>query len=104
MRRTGHNFGKALHAVLSRQGIKVTELSRKTGIPAKTIYHWINGVAANDIYRIYDIAQVLKIPIETLIFGDAPIPSSAEQSYDSVVIKIEKGKLFVSAGSDLLNP
>ncbi len=62
-------FDKNLRLILDRQKKSVQWLGRVTGIPAKTIYHWLNGQRPRDIVLVKKVSTVLNVSLEDLFFS-----------------------------------
>jgi len=61
------------------QGLSRTELSRRSGVPVRTLEGWSARVRSNpNVYQLYKVAQVLGCHIEDLIE-----PELAEQQASS---------------------
>jgi len=61
-------IGKSLRFYLSERDMTVVQLARRSGVPAKTIYHWLNGQKPSHLGHLFKICEVLQISLETL-FG-----------------------------------
>lgn len=62
-------FAKVLKEALSSQHMKVSDLARQSGVPVKTIYHWLAGQQPRKIIHVCKVARVLKFTLEQLFFG-----------------------------------
>lgn len=60
-------FAKNLKKILTDRGMSVARLSRQTGIPAKTIYHWLGGQKPGDIEQLLRISEILQISLDRLL-------------------------------------
>lgn len=63
-----------LKQLLKQRGMSVTELGSAVKVPPKTIYSWLNsGKSPRDIDQAKAIASYLKISLDELLYGDAPV-------------------------------
>jgi transcriptional regulator with XRE-family HTH domain len=79
---------KTLPILLKQRRMRVTDLSRLSGVPTKTIYHWINGQTPN-LIGLYKVAQALGVSIEALAFQDEMIPNQ-NFKYELVLYRIDE--------------
>lgn len=73
------NFAKQLKSLLRRDGITVSHLSRKTGIPAKTIYHYLEGRTPRKLEHVKVICESFQVTSDYLLFGVQPIGSDKQE-------------------------
>lgn len=59
---------KNLRRLLALKGLSVKEVSHRSRIPAKTLYHWLNGQRPRNIQQVYQLCQILEVSLEEL-FG-----------------------------------
>lgn len=64
-------MAKNLRKLIEEKRISITELSRRSKVPAKTIYHWMNGQQPRKMEHLFSIADVLEVTVEEL-FGREP--------------------------------
>lgn len=64
-------LAKQLKKYLTDRDLSVSDLARKSGIPRKTIYNWVEGQPPKNISQVYAVAKVLEVGIEALCFGEA---------------------------------
>lgn len=57
---------KSLRRILDDRKITVAQISRLSGVPAKTIYHWLSGQQPRKIEHLFRICDTLNISIEEL--------------------------------------
>ncbi len=57
---------KSLRHILDDRKITVAQLSRQSGVPAKTIYHWLSGQQPRKIEHLFRICDILNLSIEEL--------------------------------------
>ncbi|HRO66791.1 MAG TPA: helix-turn-helix transcriptional regulator [Pseudobdellovibrionaceae bacterium] len=62
---------KRLKARLKECGYTVAELSRLSGVPVKTLYHWTTGQQPRKMDHLLKVCAVLKISVEEL-YGQPP--------------------------------
>ncbi|AHI06244.1 hypothetical protein BDW_08720 [Bdellovibrio bacteriovorus W] len=61
-------MAKNLRKLIEEKRLSITELSRRSKVPAKTIYHWMNGQQPRKMEHLFSIADVLEVTVEEL-FG-----------------------------------
>lgn len=61
-------MAKNLRKIIEERRISITELSRRSKVPAKTIYHWMNGQQPRKMEHLFSIADVLEVTVDEL-FG-----------------------------------
>ena len=61
-------LSKILKQLLTKRGITVASLARKTGVPKTNIQGWLEGSSPN-IEQLDKVAQFLDVEIEYLAFG-----------------------------------
>lgn len=66
------DIGKSLRFYLSERDMTVVQLARRSGVPAKTIYHWLNGQKPSHVAHLFKICEVLQISVETLFGKELP--------------------------------
>lgn len=93
-------FAKVLKEAMTSQHMKVSDLARQSGVPVKTIYHWMAGQQPRKITHVCKVARVLKFTLEELFFGlqdaetkgssmlPSPSPPVLETKENEVVLKI----------------
>lgn len=59
----GFAFAQRLRQLIERRGIKVTELSRRTGIPKSTIDSYTEGVSIPNYFRMDLLAKELGMSV-----------------------------------------
>lgn len=60
---------------MQERGLTVAKLSRKSGVPAKTLYHWLSGQKPRHIEQIFAVGDALGVGVDAL-FGRLSAPSS----------------------------
>ena len=73
---TVSRFDKNLRLLLEQRQKSVQWLSKTTGIPEKTLYHWLNGQRPRDITQVKKVSRTLHVSMEDLIFAESPLASS----------------------------
>ena len=61
-------FGEYLKRLLEEKGMTQAELARRTGLTEASVSRYINGSRIPRISQAYEIAQVIGIDMNTLIF------------------------------------
>lgn len=62
-------LSKRLKELIKIEDITVAQLSRHTGIPAKTLYKWIDGQSPRKIEQVKKVASFFNITLDELCFG-----------------------------------
>lgn len=63
------SLAKQLKALLKRDGITVAQLAKKTGISAKSIYHYLEGRMPRNLEHIRKICEAFNVSSDYLLFG-----------------------------------
>ncbi len=63
------SLGKQLKALLQRDGMTVPQLSRKTGISAKSIYHYLDGRTPRNLEHLLKLCECFNVSSDYLLFG-----------------------------------
>lgn len=61
-------FGEYLKSLLEEKGMTQAELARRTGMTEASVSRYINGKRIPKIAQAYEMAQVIGIDMNTLIF------------------------------------
>ena len=61
---------KVLKALLKSRGIKASDLSKATGIPAATLSSLLNGGQTQKPEHLLALSQYFKVSLEFLLFGE----------------------------------
>lgn len=64
-------FPDTLRQAMDQNKVSVRELSMRTGVPAKTIYHWLSGQIPRKIDHALRVSQYFNLSLEYLFFGIA---------------------------------
>lgn len=72
-------FSQHLKAILKRDDLTVPQLAKKTGIPAKTIYHYLDGRTPRNLNHVRLICDALKVSSDYLLFGVESMPPLKEE-------------------------
>ncbi len=65
------SLSKTMRQLMTQKGLRVSDLSRKSGVPAKTIYHWLAGQQPRKMDHLFKICEILEISVEEL-YGQPP--------------------------------
>lgn len=60
------SFTKSLRRILDDRKLTVAQISRQSGVPAKTIYHWLSGQQPHKIDHLFRLCDALNISVEEL--------------------------------------
>lgn len=66
------NLNKILEQLLKTHDLNVSQLSRKTGISAKTLHNWINGQEPRSFNQVHKVANYFGVSID-YICGFDPV-------------------------------
>lgn len=59
-------FSKTLKDSMAKQGITVRDLAQTSGVPAKTIYHWLSGQQPRKIENVIKVCDVLGLSLDEI--------------------------------------
>ena len=65
-----NSFGKTIRNKMSENNLKVSDLSKETGITVQTLNRYINGQSCPTIYNLLKLSQFFKLPMEKLLIVD----------------------------------
>ena len=85
-------FSKRLRELVDANKLSVNRLSQATGVPTKTLYHWLAGQMPRKLDHLYAVAKSLNVSIEYLVFGFKTVQSSEVTdlpTLDPQALKIE---------------
>ncbi|MEK2645859.1 helix-turn-helix domain-containing protein [Bdellovibrio sp. BCCA] len=57
---------KSLRRILDDRKITVAQIARQSGVPAKTIYHWLSGQQPRKMEHLFRLCDTLNISVEEL--------------------------------------
>ena len=63
-------FAENLSQAMKSRNLSFAELAKKAGISKSTIHGWTTGRRVQDLKELKKVAQVLKISIHELAFGE----------------------------------
>lgn len=69
--RSSMSLSKNLRSLLNEKNLTVAQLARQSGVPAKTIYHWLNGQQPRKVDHLFKICDVLAISLDELYGREA---------------------------------
>lgn len=72
------SFANNLRRLLTDRKMSVAALSQQSGVPIKTIYHWLSGQQPRKMDHLFKICDLLDVSVEEL-FG-RPRRASASSS------------------------
>lgn len=70
-------LNKVLRKTLAERNLKVSQLSRATGISVQTLHNWMAGQAPRKIDQVKQVADHLNLSLDYLLYGKQA-PESAE--------------------------
>jgi len=59
-------LSKNLRRLLEEHQLSVAQLSQRSGVPAKTLYHWLSGQQPQKIEHLFKISDAFTVSIEEL--------------------------------------
>ncbi|MEN0060046.1 MAG: helix-turn-helix transcriptional regulator [Bdellovibrio sp.] len=77
-----------LKRLLVEKGLSMKALSRATGVPSKTLYHWTTGQRPRNIVQVFGVARALGVSIETLVFGERSLKGE-KRSCELILLRIK---------------
>lgn len=72
------NIGKNLRHILRKRDLKLTQVSRATGIPLQTLNNWLANQSPRNLVQVHKLCSYLHISMEHLIFGKEGVEHQAE--------------------------
>ena len=72
------NYAERIRPLIKSSGLTIKEISRKTGIPEKTLYNWESGIKSYNKFYM-QLADFFNVSVEYLTGeSDSPTPVQAE--------------------------
>lgn len=62
-------FSEVLARKMKTQGLTLTQLAQKTGVPKPTLHGWMTGRRVLDPERLRKVAGALEVSVHELLFG-----------------------------------
>lgn len=92
---------KRLKHKIESNGLSVSRLAKRTGVPNTTIANWLAGQSPKNIQQLKKVANHFDITIDELVFGEAPTRKVSDFDFEQmiyagqfdVILKPIKGKL-----------
>ncbi|UXR63242.1 helix-turn-helix domain-containing protein [Bdellovibrio bacteriovorus] len=88
------SLSKSLRRLMTEKELSVAQISQQSGVPAKTIYHWLNGQQPRKIEHLFSICDVLNITLDEL-YGrrtrknpPQPLPNNVLQDLHAGVYEV----------------
>jgi len=72
------------------KGMSVTALSKKTGIPAQTIFNWLSGAEPKSLVQVKAVAEFFGVSLDYICFGD-----KTSQKFEDYMDDINAGQFEV---------
>ena len=85
------SFAKILKRILVDRRITVSQLSERTDVPAKTIYHWLNGQLPRKMDHVFRLCDFLDISVEELYGREKKIKSKPLPAQDVLLEDLRAG-------------
>jgi transcriptional regulator with XRE-family HTH domain len=58
-----------LRDLIKEEGITVSQLSKKSGVPVQTLHNWLSGMEPRSLKQVRKVADYLEVSIDYLCFG-----------------------------------
>lgn len=78
-------LSQQLKHLLHTRDITVAQLSRATGVPAKTVYHWLHGQSPRNLVQVKKIADHFSVTLDYLLFGQAMPANPIEELKNDIL-------------------
>lgn len=62
-------LAQQLKVLMKKKRMTVSQLSSATGVPAKTLYHYLEGRTPRNLDHVRKVCEVLKVSADYLLFG-----------------------------------
>ncbi len=85
-------MSKRLRSAIEQQRISVSRLSELSGVPRKTIYHWLNGQKPRNVEQLLHVCRALGLQVEDLF--NHPV----ENQNSDKILSLENLKNDLNAG------
>lgn len=73
-------LGPTITQLCKKQGLSLTELSRRTGVPKQTLHSWTSGRRSVNPMQIKKVADCLKVSVHYLLYAENdPYESPSEE-------------------------
>lgn len=59
-----------LKSLIKKRGLTVVSLSKATGVPAKTLYSWLQNQSPRNLGHLRKVAIHFKVSLEFLLFNE----------------------------------
>lgn len=82
-----------LKSLTKKHGIPVSALARKTGVPVKTLYSWLQGQSPRNLNQLKTVAEHFGVSLEYLLFNETPAVKN--KSFDDLKNEINIGNYEV---------
>jgi len=79
------NLKNQIQTYLKSRGMTASNLSKLSGVPNATIADWLSGRKPRDFDKVKKIADVFKISMDHLIYGDGLESSLDEADLDALL-------------------
>lgn len=61
---------KHLKKLLAEKNVKITALSKATGVPVQTLHNWISGQPPRNITQLKTVAKYFNVSLDYILFGE----------------------------------
>lgn len=66
----GMKLNTNLKNLIARHGIKITHLSKATGVPVQTLHNWLASQPPRNIDQVKKVAEHFGVSLDLLLYGD----------------------------------
>ena len=84
------NFANQLKIHRKKLGISQEELAERLGITPQSVSKWESGKSYPDTTKLVEIAGILGVSLDTLVFGNDPISENAKENSSKSIERIEQ--------------
>ena len=77
---------KNLKALLERDGMTASQLSRATKVPNQTLNNWINGQEPRNLIHLKKVAEYFDVTVDFLLYGNKRV----SQRKNSVISEFDE--------------
>ena len=64
-------LAKHLKELIRHADVTIAQVARKTGVPAKTLYKWVEGQNPRNIEQVKKVANFFDKTVDELCFGES---------------------------------
>lgn len=83
-------LSKNLRRFMTEKELSVAQVAQQSGVPAKTIYHWLNGQQPRKIEHLFRICDVLNVTLDEL-YGRRARKNTSQQLPNNILQDLHAG-------------